>query len=138
MEQESKNFSSRPPVHYYGDVVRKLFLAAGVLMLVSLAFFAPLISVPLVVSVVAIILVASLSGLESPNHKWVVMINALASAIGCGYFQYTAVNYYMTSTTSMEIDWAFFMVNEVLSVIFFLALYYSSKTVRAWKQIQTK
>lgn len=138
MEQESKNFSARPPIHYYGDIVRKLFLAAGVLMLVSLAFFASLISVPLAVSVVAIILVASLSGLESPNHKWVVIFNTLASAIGCGFFQYTAVNYYMTSTTSMEIDWAFFIANEVLSIIFFVALYYSSKTVRAWKQIQTK
>lgn len=138
MDQDSKNFSARPPVHYYGDIVRKLFLAAGVLMLASLAFFAPLISISLTISVIAIILLALLSGLESPNHKWVVFINTLASAIGCGYFQYTAVNYYLTSTTAMDIDWAFFMVNEVLSVIFFLALYYSSKTVRAWKQIQTK
>lgn len=138
MDQESKNFSARPPVHYYGDIVRKLFLGAGVLMMVSLAFFSPLIKVPLVISVIAIILVASLSGLESPNHKWVVIINTVASAIGCGFFQYTSVNYYMTSTTAMDIDWVFFMVNEVLSIIFFLALYYSSKTVRAWKQIQAK
>ncbi len=138
MNQETENFSSRPPVHYYGDIVRKLFLAAGILMLATLAFFSSLINVSLVISVIAIILVAFLSGLESPNHKWVVIINMLASAFGCGYFQYTSVHYYLTSTTAMSIDWAFFAVNEVLSVIFFLALYFSSKTVRAWKQIQIK
>lgn len=138
MDQESKNFSARPPVHYYGDIVRKLFLGAGMLMLVTLAFFGEIINTPLPLSVLAIILVSSLSGLESPNHKWIVMINTLASAIGCGFFQYTAVHYYMASTTNMSIDWAFFVVNELLSIIFFFALYYSSKTVRAWKQIQTR
>lgn len=128
---------STPPRHYYGDIVRKLFLAAGVLMLATLAVFSSLITISLGWSLAAIIALALLSGLESPKHKMVVAINAVASAIGCGFFQYTAVNYYLSASTSMNVDWAFFTVNQILALIFFIALYYSSKTVRAWKQIQT-
>jgi hypothetical protein len=138
MFQENKPNMSTPPRHYYGDIVRKLFLAAGVLMLATLAIFSSLITVSLPFSVAAIIVLAFLSGLESPNHKTIVMINTMAAAIGCGFFQYTAVQYYLSSTTSMDIDWAYFAVNQALAFIFFIALYYSSKTVRAWKQIQTK
>jgi energy-converting hydrogenase Eha subunit E len=138
MSQENKPNMSTPPRHYYGDIVRKLFLAAGILMLATLAIFSSLITVSLPWSVIAIIVLAFLSGLESPNHKMIVMINTIAAAIGCGFFQYTAVQYYLSTTTSMNIDWAFFAVNQILAFIFFVALYYSSKTVRAWKQIQTK
>jgi hypothetical protein len=127
-----------PPPHYYGDTVRKLFIISGILMLTTMAYFASLIKIPIILSVIAIVVLVLLSGLESPNNKKIVIINTVVSALGCVFFQYRAVHYYLVNTTSMTIDWAFFVANQLLALIFFAALYYSSKTVRSWKEIESK
>ncbi len=118
------------PPHYHGDIVRKLFLVSGVLMMATLPFFMELINVPLVISVVAIVVLAFLAGLESPNRKLVIILNTIVAIIGCAVFQYQAASYYLISTT-MTIDWLFLIINQGLAGLFFFALYFSSKTVRS-------
>ena len=74
-------------------------------------------------------LMAFLAGLQSPNKNWVTRTNTIVAAIGSGLFQYKAISYYIASTP-FTISWLFFTVNQVLAILFFIALYYSSKTMR--------
>ncbi len=120
---------SVPPAHYYGDIVRKLFLAAGLIMIATIPFFTELTGVPFTISIIAVTLMAFLAGLQSPNKFWVTRINTVASAIGFGLFQYKAIIYYLASTPE-TISWLFFVVNQLLAVLFFISLYYSAKTIR--------
>jgi hypothetical protein len=110
--------------------VRKLFLVSGLVMLATLPFFLELISVPLFMSVVAIVVLAFLAGLESPHRKLVIILNTVAAVVGCLVFQYQAASYYLESTSS-TIDWWFLITNQALAAVFFFALYFSSKTVRS-------
>jgi hypothetical protein len=118
------------PLHYHGHIVRRLFLIAGITMAGTLPFFTKFISIPLFLSILAIVIIAFLAGLESPEHRYVVVLNTLVASIACAMFEYQAAHFYLTATTSMPLDSLFFWINQGLAVIFFFALYYSSKTVR--------
>ncbi len=115
------------PLHYHGDAVRRLFIAAAVIMLVSLPFYYSLVSVPLVLSVTSALVVVFLAGLENPRQRWVIIANTIVSLLGAAVFEYAAVEY-----MSAVVSWRdpFFWINEVIAVIFVVALYYSSKSMR--------
>lgn len=101
--------------HYYGDIVRKLFLAAGVIMLVSL---------PATISLLAVLAVTIVAGLTNPRQMWVMWLNAAVSLAGIVAFEYHAI---LSSGTDPA--WLF-VVDQVLALLFFFALYYSIKTLR--------
>lgn len=126
---DTEDFSSAPPPHYYGDIVRKLFLLAGLIMIITLPIFSDLISVPVVFSVIAIMVMAFLAGLQSPKKKSISLLNLAVAVVGYGIFQYQAFYHYAYATT-FTISRPFFAVNQILALLFFGALYYGSKTVR--------
>ncbi len=109
--------------------MRELFLGAGILMISVLPFFTELTGIPFIISIAAIMIMALLAGLQSPNKKWVTRINTIIAALGYGLFQYKAISYYLASTP-FTISWRFFTINQILAIVFFIALYYSSKTMR--------
>ena len=110
--------------HYYGDVVRKLFIAAGVLMLLSLPFFQLLIPVPAFFSILAVLVLVLCAGLIAPSEKWTMILDMVMAGASLIVFEYYAVVSYRASSIS------FFIGNEVLAVIFLIAFYYAVKTVR--------
>lgn len=126
---QDRNLSTTPPAHYYGDIVRKLFLGASITMICTGPFFTDLIGTSFIIPIVAVMIMAFLAGLQSPNKNWVTRVNTIVAAVGCGLFQYKAISYYIASTP-YTISWLFFTVNQLLAVLFFIALYYSSKTMR--------
>lgn len=126
---KDQNPSTTPPAHYYGDIVRKLFLSASIIMICTGPFFTDLIGISFIISIIAVMIIAFLAGLQSPNKDWVTYINTIVAATASSLFQYKAISYYITSTP-YTISWLFFTVNQLLAVLFFIALYYSSKTMR--------
>ncbi len=111
--------------HYHGDVVRILLIIAGLIMLVSLPFFKDLISMPLILSVVAILAIGLLAGLTNPKVIWVIAFDSIASIVGFLVFEYIALKYFNEHIF-------FALVNQILAVIFFIAIYYSTKTLRGF------
>ena len=113
--------------HYYGDVVRKLFFAAAILMLAGLPFFNNRLPVPTIWSLVVIVTIGFLAGLTNPIEPLPAWINTLASGIGVVIFEYYAViNYELYS-----INDPLFLTNQALAIIFLIALYFGTKTLRA-------
>ncbi|MEK7608026.1 MAG: hypothetical protein AAB495_00380 [Patescibacteria group bacterium] len=110
--------------HYYGDTVRRLFMASGMIMLVGLPFIYDNLPLPLFSSLLAISVVALTAGFLSPIHFPVLAFDLSISVGGLIAFEYYAVQAYLADED------AFFALNQALAIIFFYALYYSVKTLR--------
>jgi hypothetical protein len=102
--------------HYYGDIVRRLFLTAGVIMLITLPVLTTLLPVQSYVSLLIII-----------------AMNTVISAVGMFFYEYYAVTGYFLPEGTPH-GTLFTLTNQVLAIIFFFAIYYSSKSVRGIKR----
>lgn len=111
--------------HYHGDVVRVLFFVAGIIMLIGLPFFKDLIPFSLNISILSILVLGLIAGFTNPRQMWVAIINVLISLAGFIIFEYYAV-------TSFDPSTLFFWTNQALALIFFLTLYFSTKTLRGF------
>jgi hypothetical protein len=112
--------------HYYGDVVRFLFLTAAVVMLVTLPFLNSNLPIPLIFSILIILTIGLVAGVTNPLQKSTSFITTGISSIALIVFEYYAVTTYFESQLSF-----LFIVNQMLALIFLFALYYSTKTLRA-------
>ena len=112
--------------HYYGDIVRVIFVIAGILMLVFLPIFKDLIVVPVGIAIFVIISVDLFAGLTNPLQKWISLINLFISLSAFIIFETIAVDYFSTS------EKLYASVNQILAFLFFLSLYFSTKTFRGF------
>lgn len=106
-------------------------MAGGLIMLVSYPFFYSLINVPLSFSLAGCIILAIFGGLMHPKLKWVIILNTIIPVVAFPFFQYFAVHTYVNLPPTSGLHVAFFWVNELLSIIFFLSAYLSTKTLRS-------
>jgi hypothetical protein len=113
--------------HYYGDIVRKLFFAAAIIMLAGLPFFSDRLPVSTIEALVVIVTIGFLAGLTNPVEPLPAVINTLASGIGVIIFEYQAVLTYQANSASDLL----FQADQVLAIIFLIALYFGTKTLRA-------
>ncbi len=111
--------------HYYGDTVRQLLIVSGLLMLASGPFFRSALPVPTVVSVLAVLVIVLAAGLINPQQRWTVTLTTIISLFGFLVFEYYAMISYSLAPQN------FFWVNQILAILFFLALYLSTKTLRS-------
>src|SRR3989344_614495 len=110
--------------HYYGDIVRKLFLVGGATMLVILPFLRFFIPFPIFVSILAILVVGFFAGVIVPTQRWAIIMNACVGAFAFVAFEYYAVDAYGKGNE------VFFLANQFLAIDFFVAFYFAIKTVR--------
>jgi phosphatidylserine synthase len=116
--------------HYYGDLVRVMFMFAGIVMLVTFPFFSGLIGVPTLLSTLVVIALALMAGLVNPRQKWVLVLNVIVSVIAFLLLEYHAYFAFTYLDNSITLHSVFFWVSQVLALLFFLATYFSMKTVR--------
>lgn len=120
------NITTGPKLsHYYGDIVRILFLVASAVMLVGLPAFLDYTHLPTLVSVFAILILSCAAGLTNPNQLWSAVLNVVISIVGFMVFESFAVIAY----TNAE-SFPFLAANLILGFIFIAAVYYSVKTFR--------
>lgn len=110
--------------HYYGDRVRQLFLVGGVIMLIGIPFFNDYLPVPAIISLSAALLVVIVAGLTNPLQRWVMFIDVPVSLIAALSFEYHAIS------RIGDIPWLLFGIDQILALLFFFALYFSTKTLR--------
>ncbi|OGG48186.1 hypothetical protein A3D66_02670 [Candidatus Kaiserbacteria bacterium RIFCSPHIGHO2_02_FULL_50_9] len=122
---------SSPPtpltIHYYGDIVRALLLAAGAIVLVFSPSHPELMPLGTLPVVIVILLSVLLAGLTSPKQIGVMFANAAVSALGIVFFEYIAIVHYQNVH---DISNIVFILQQLIAVIFFFALYYASKSIR--------
>lgn len=110
--------------HYYGDIVRKLFIAGALVMLASLPFVQWFIPLPIFLSVLFILAIVLAAGFLAPTQKWTIIVDVCLAGLAVLAFEDYAVQSYFHSQI------LFFVVNQILAIVFFIAFYYAVKTVR--------
>lgn len=112
--------------HYWGDIIRQLFIVAAALMLVGAPFYADTLRNELPFEIVGALIVVFIASLANPHNKSVFMAGAVAAGVGFLVYELWALNMYFDST------WLRFILREVIAIIFLTAFYYNMKTVRAF------
>ena len=120
--------------HYYGDIVRKLFIAGSIVMMGALPFFLDEVREPLIVSITAILIVSVAAGLTSPRYSLSPLIDVCVAASAVIVFEWYAINTYRTEGHIT----LFFLLNQGLAMIFLVALYHAVKTLRAIRRVAKK
>lgn len=110
--------------HYYGDKVRQIFLTGGLIMLITTPFFNQYLPLPAFLPLVAVLVIALIAGLTNPMQRWVMIVNVVASLIALISFEYHAISQFKA------IPWLLFGIDQLLAILFFFALYLSTKTLR--------
>lgn len=123
--EETKRMIQELRAHYYGDIVRRLLFIVGVIMLLTLPVLKEqLLPAPTFISVLCILVIGLVAGITNPMQQWAMMINTGVALIGFVVFEYRAVVRFDQSIDSV------FLITQCIALFFFIALYFSTKTVR--------
>lgn len=112
-------------LHYYGDRVRIVFVIMALIMLVMTPIVKDEIPFPLYTAVFGILSLSMLAGFLRPRLTSIIAFSFLTSLVALAIFGYETIVSYQGSSIGI-----FFIGNTVLSVLSFVALYFSSKTLR--------
>jgi|SRR3989344_1822284 len=121
--------SEKAVAHYYGDHVRGLFIAAGVLLLISIPLDKVLLPLNIVVGVAGVLFITILAGFTNPRSKLSVLADAVIAALVFVSFEYFAIEAYLGAGTFVDI---IFLLREGIAILALLALYFSVKTLRGF------
>ncbi len=115
----------RPPIHYYGDIVRVLFLIAGGALIVA-PVLAPLSSGMVTLLAPCILLLGVMAGITNPRQRWTMLANLLIAAIALLVLEGVAIGAYRAAD-GISVP---FLLWQALALNFFIALYFAAKTLR--------
>lgn len=116
----------RKPTHYYGDIVRVIFVCAGVALIIIPVFLTDVdVSMPLVI--LSALVLGFLAGITNPRQRWIATANSIVSAVGIILFESAAIGTYQSFGVTFS-----FLVWQALALAFFFALYFSVKTIRGF------
>ena len=111
--------------HYYGDVVRQLFLASGILILLTMPIYKQILPIDFIVITFFVVVLALAAGVTTPSQKWIIVVDTIISMIFLLTFQYFSFTYYAYDS------FIIFLIRQLIAIIFLFSLYYSVKTLRA-------
>lgn len=111
--------------HYYGDYVRRFFMAAALSMLLTLPFFPDMLPwAGSTWTLVFVIVLVFCAGLTSPRRKFVMFLNAVIALFGVLIFEYAAILRFASDPVMLT------LFQQAEAVIFAYALYYIGKSIR--------
>ncbi|MBI5816948.1 MAG: hypothetical protein HZB09_00810 [Candidatus Yonathbacteria bacterium] len=113
--------------HYYGDIVRRLFVAAGVLLFVRIPLEYGLIPELINFLVLGVVVVTLFAGLTNPHHRSIAALDLAIACFASIFFEYLALESYVATNNIFDFT---FLIRQALAVDFLVALYFSSKTLR--------
>ncbi len=121
------NSPTHRPAHYYGDRVRRILFAAGMVMAIGLPLFSDKINFGFFLPVLGILALNLFAGLTNPKQVMTILIDLVISFLGLAFFELIA---YFDFATFQDWGDMYFWFNQTLAVLFFISLYFSVKTLR--------
>jgi hypothetical protein len=126
-QEYQQELHKNPNSHYYGSIVRKLFVSAGILQLIIILVDKDLIQFNLVVGVVSALVIVMLAGFTSPINKWAMIGDLAFAALSFVIFEYLAIARQLQVNTFVDF---IFLIRQALAIIFVVAVYFAAKTFR--------
>lgn len=128
-EREERSLIKHPKssltLHYHGEVVRRLFMAGGAALLVSIPLVRDVLPLNTSVLLILILLLAILAGITNPKYKWIIFSDVIVAALALIIFEYYAISGIAHDGSRLVI-----VVRQLLAINFFFALYFAAKTLR--------
>lgn len=115
------------PLHYYGDIVRKLFFVAGLLLVVIIPIDRELLNFYLIFGIALIMVLIIVAGFTSPVHKWAIITDVVVSSLSFLFFEYVSLARFLELDSTVD---GIFIFRQSLAIIFVFALYFATKTFR--------
>ncbi|MBI4037585.1 hypothetical protein HY382_00895, partial [Candidatus Curtissbacteria bacterium] len=112
--------------HYYGDMVRVLFMLAAVVVILTTPLISSFLPINVFILIVFVLVLALIAGLTNPAQKWTVATDVGISLLGVAVFEYFAVSAFL----NVGLFDPAFSITQLLAVIFLFTLYYSTKSLR--------
>ena len=119
--------------HYHGDNVRMLFFVAALVLVVAQSTGAEL-PFSTLGSVVAAVVLVIAAGITNPAQSGIHWFNACLAVIGTLVFGTAAVNHYRAGASIFDPS---FTYTEALALLSLVALYFTTRTIRAGIQRST-
>ena len=126
---ESIREEIKPSIHYHGDMVRKLFIATAIIMIIALPFSQKYLELPVIYSLITVLILTSAAGLTNPKIIWTIVIDSLIAGIGFCFFEYQAVRLYINDQKII-----ISLINQAFSIMLLFAFYFGIRTLR-WLKV---
>ena len=113
---------------YFGDTIRYLFISIGTIMLLTLPYANRNVPFNFILSVAGTVTVGICAGMTNARWRWSLLLDSIVGTCGLVFFESYAVAIYKSEHSS------FFMLLliQLLSLLFFFAMYFSIQTFRRW------
>ena len=111
--------------HYFGNIVRRLFILVGLIILFVLPFFKNFLPVANVIVIIAVVFLGTFAAMTNPLLPSTNRVNVAIAAIGLVVFENMAVSSYGAVPFEQS------LLYQALAIIFLFALYFGVKTLRA-------
>lgn len=116
-----------PVPHYYGDIVRRNLLLAGLFILIATPIDADLRPFYFFIAGFGVLFFVILAGLTSPTSRRSLITAGIVSGVMFVLFEYFAVGAYLKYDTFFSLV---FLVRQIIAIIFLFSVYFSTKTLR--------
>ena len=116
------------PSHYYGDIIRILFIVNSILILIGLPLFNSILDIPFPITIAGVVYLIAVAGIINPLSFTAAIITLGTAIIGFVFFETLAFSYLLSSTSHI----IFGIANQLVAILFLYGLYYSLKTVRGF------
>lgn len=127
--QEPWIFRRTPVPHYYGDIVRQLFIAAAAFLLVGAPFYASDLPAELAFDVLGALVLVCLAAFTSPQGRMILLADTVVAGVGMLIFEYWALANYQTTPIVAVI------LRQAIALIFLFAFYFAGKTLRGLSHV---
>lgn len=117
------NLKSEKIYFNFFSSTRMSFLSAAVLMLVSLPFMHNFIPFTEEISIIFILLISIISGINNLHNAWISVFDIIFSAVCFVFFSFYTVQLFIKHDINL-----FFWINNLLGIIFFFATYFSTSS----------
>lgn len=124
-DTERELLASEPHIrHYYGNVVRVLFIVLAVCIAISIPLSGEM-ELAIYFAGPAVLSLILLAGLTNPHSKNIFVLNVLVSGLGILCAEVLALGAFAAS------NMLFFIIMEIVTGLCIASFYYSVKTMRA-------
>ena len=111
--------------HYYGNLVRLIFIVGAVWMLIGLPTMTRVLNIPIGISIVGVIILVIAAGFTNPAQESSLRMNSIIAVIYTIIFAYLA--WYMYNHA---VPGGFLFANQVAAIAFLAASYFAIKSWR--------
>lgn len=123
--QQNTSMENQPIPHYYGNIVRVIFIVTAAYLLLGLPAMTALFGVPVIVSIIGVVILGAAAGITNPAKKFSLQLNVFVSLLFLVAFAYLAwFGYDNGFGTDVQI------ANQLAAVALLVASYFSIKSLR--------